>query len=164
MGQKKLLVIDVVGLTPAQIGSDTPNLQALAADGFMTPMGAILPAVTCSAQATMLTGKMPREHGIVGNGWLFRETQEIRLWQQANQLVSGEKIYDRIQPAAKLFWWFNMYSSASWSVTPRPSYPADGRKIPGIYTQPHDLKYELSEELGDFPLFQFWGPGANLKS
>jgi predicted AlkP superfamily pyrophosphatase or phosphodiesterase len=168
MDRRKLLILDVVGLTPAQIGADTPRLQALAQDGFMTPMGAILPAVTCSAQATMLTGKMPREHGVVGNGWLFRETQEVRLWQQANQLIAGEKIYDLLKKqgktVAKLFWWYNMYSSADWSVTPRPSYPADGRKIPGIYTQPHDLKYELNRELGDFPLFHFWGPTASLKS
>jgi predicted AlkP superfamily pyrophosphatase or phosphodiesterase len=26
------------------------------------------------------------------------------------------------------------------------------------------LKYELNRELGDFPLFNFWGPAANLKS
>jgi predicted AlkP superfamily pyrophosphatase or phosphodiesterase len=168
MGAKKLLVVDVVGLTPAQIGADTPHLKKLADAGFMTPMGAVLPAVTCSAQATMLTGKLPSEHGIVGNGWLFRETQEVRLWQQANQLVSGDKIYDvltkRGLTVAKLFWWYNMYSSATWSVTPRPAYPADGRKIPGIYTQPHDLKYELSRALGDFPLFHFWGPTADLVS
>ena len=168
MDPKKLVVIDVVGLTPAQIGDDTPNLKKLADAGFMTPMGAVLPAVTCSAQATMLTGKLPRDHGIVGNGWLFRETQEVRLWQQANQLVAGEKIYNLLKKqghtVAKLFWWYNMYSSADWSVTPRPSYPADGRKIPGIYTQPHDLKYELNRELGDFPLFHFWGPTASIKS
>jgi predicted AlkP superfamily pyrophosphatase or phosphodiesterase len=168
MDRRKLLVLDVVGLTPAQIGADTPHLKQLAEAGSMTPMNAVLPAVTCSAQATMLTGKLPREHGIVGNGWLFRETQEVRLWQQANQLVAGEKIYDLLKrqgfTVAKLFWWYNMYSSADWSVTPRPAYPADGRKIPGIYTQPHDLKYELNRELGDFPLFHFWGPTASLKS
>jgi predicted AlkP superfamily pyrophosphatase or phosphodiesterase len=169
MGRAKpLVVIDVVGLTPAQIGADTPHLQKLAEAGFLTPMGAVLPAVTCSAQATMLTGKMPREHGVVGNGWLFRDTQEVRLWQQSNQLVSGEKIYDSLKKkgltTAKLFWWYNMYSTADWSVTPRPSYPADGRKIPGIYTQPHDLKYQLNRDLGEFPLFHFWGPTADLLS
>ena len=71
-----LLVIDVVGLTPAQVGPDTPALAALARDGFMRPMGAVLPAVTCSAQATMLTGTLPRDHGIVGNGWYFRDLGE----------------------------------------------------------------------------------------
>jgi hypothetical protein len=57
-----------------------------------------------------------------------------------------------------------MYSSADWSVTPRPAYPADGRKVPGIYCQPHDLRREVERELGPFPLFHFWGPGADITS
>jgi predicted AlkP superfamily pyrophosphatase or phosphodiesterase len=118
----------------------------------------------------MLTGTLPRQHGIVGNGWYFREQSEIWLWRQSNRLVAGEKVWEaarRRRPGftcAKLFWWYNMYSSAEWSITPRPTYPADGRKIPGIYTQPHDLKYALERNLGPFPLFQFWGPGASLTS
>jgi predicted AlkP superfamily pyrophosphatase or phosphodiesterase len=160
----------VVGLTPAQVGADTPALTALAREGFLTPLGAVLPAVTCTAQSTMLTGTLPREHGIVGNGWYFRELAEVWLWRQSNHLVAGEKVWEaarRRHPGftcAKLFWWYNMHSSADWSVTPRPTYPADGRKIPGIYCQPHDLKPEIERALGPFPLFQFWGPGADLTS
>ena len=165
-----LVVLDVVGLTPAQVGADTPNLAALAQEGFMTPMGAVLPAVTCTAQSTMLTGRPPREHGIVGNGWYFRDLAEVWLWRQSNRLVGGDKVWEvarRYQDGftcAKLFWWYNMYSSADWSVTPRPAYPADGRKIPGIYTQPHDLRGEIERELGAFPLFNFWGPTADITS
>ncbi|PYM81987.1 MAG: alkaline phosphatase family protein, partial [Candidatus Rokuibacteriota bacterium] len=165
-----LLVIDVVGLTPAQVGPDTPALAALAGGGFMRPMGAVLPAVTCSAQATMLTGTLPRDHGVVGNGWYFRDLGEAWLWRQSNHLVAGEKVWETARrrlpglTCAKLFWWYNMYSSADWSVTPRPMYPADGRKIPGIYCQPHDLKHEIEGELGPFPLFHFWGPTADIVS
>ena len=165
-----LLVIDVVGLTPAQVGPDTPALAALARGGFMRPMGAVLPAVTCSAQATMLTGTLPRDHGVVGNGWYFRDLGEAWLWRQSNHLVAGEKVWETARrrlpglTCAKLFWWYNMYSSADWSVTPRPMYPADGRKIPGIYCQPHDLKHEIEGELGPFPLFHFWGPTADIVS
>ena len=136
----------------------------------MTPLGGVFPAVTCTAQSTMVTGTPPRQHGIVGNGWYFRDLSEIWLWRQSNRLVAGEKVWEAARrrlpgfTCAKLFWWYNMYSSADWSVTPRPTYPADGRKIPGIYTQPHDLKYELERTLGPFPLFQFWGPGAGLTS
>jgi predicted AlkP superfamily pyrophosphatase or phosphodiesterase len=163
-------VLDVVGLTPAQIGADTPALAALARDGFMTPLGGVLPAVTCTAQATMLTGSLPREHGIVGNGWYFRDLGEVWLWRQSNRLVAGEKIWEVARrrfpgfTCAKLFWWYNMHSSADWTVTPRPTYPADGRKIPGIYTQPSTLRRDIESELGPFPLFQFWGPGAGLVS
>jgi predicted AlkP superfamily pyrophosphatase or phosphodiesterase len=165
-----LVVLDVVGLTAAQVGPDCPALAALAREGFLTPMGAVLPAVTCSAQSSMLTGALPRDHGIVGNGWYFRDLSEIWLWRQSNRLVAGEKVWEaarRLHPrltCAKLFWWYNMYTSADWSVTPRPAYPADGRKIPGIYTQPADLRPELERELGPFPLFNFWGPAASIVS
>jgi predicted AlkP superfamily pyrophosphatase or phosphodiesterase len=160
----------VVGLTPAQVGADTPAMADLARRGFLTPLGAVLPAVTCAAQATMLTGTLPRQHGIVGNGWYFRELSEVWLWRQSNHLVAGQKVWEAARSAvpgftcAKLFWWYNMYSSADWSVTPRPAYPADGRKVPGIYCQPQDLRRELEGELGPFPLFHFWGPGADLTS
>jgi predicted AlkP superfamily pyrophosphatase or phosphodiesterase len=65
---------------------------------------------------------------------------------------------------AQLFWWFNMYSSADLSVTPRPEYPADGRKVPGLYTRPAELRARLEGALGPFPLFRFWGPAADLTS
>ena len=152
------------------MGADTPHLNALAADGGWAPIRAITPAVTCSAQATFLTGTLPRDHGIVGNGWYFRDLAQVMLWKQSNHLVHGEKVWEtarRRDPActcAKMFWWFNMYSTADWAVTPRPIYPADGRKIPDIYTQPADLRDRLTSELGPFPLFNFWGPTADITS
>jgi predicted AlkP superfamily pyrophosphatase or phosphodiesterase len=163
-------VIDVVGLTPALMGDDTPRLSALARDGSMAPMRAVTPAVTCTAQATFLTGSLPREHGIVGNGWYFRDLAQIWFWRQSNHLVAGEKVWEtarRRDPActcAKMFWWYNMYSTADWSATPRPIYPADGRKLPDIYTHPADLRDRLTAELGEFPFFNFWGPTADIRS
>jgi predicted AlkP superfamily pyrophosphatase or phosphodiesterase len=167
---RRTLVLNVVGLTPALIGEDTPNLQRLAGGGGMRPLRTVLPAVTCSAQSTFTTGLLPSEHGIVANGWYFRDTAEVRFWLQSNHLVQGEKVWEagrRTDPeftCAKLFWWYNMYSSADWSVTPRPLYPADGRKIPDIYAEPPELRRELTERLGRFPLFNFWGPNADIVS
>jgi predicted AlkP superfamily pyrophosphatase or phosphodiesterase len=43
-------------------------------------------------------------------------------------------------------------------------YPADGRKIPDIYSQPSDLRDRLTAELGPFPFFDFWGPKAGVRS
>lgn len=63
-----------------------------------------------------------------------------------------------------MFWWYNMYGSADWSATPRPLYPADGRKIPDHYTEPPELHDELDALLGTFPLFRFWGPGTDITS
>jgi predicted AlkP superfamily pyrophosphatase or phosphodiesterase len=164
------LVLNVVGLTPALLGAHAPNLQRLAARGGMRTLDTVTPAVTTTVQSTFVTGALPREHGIVANGWYFRDLSEVWLWRQSNRLVAAEKVWDtarRRDPAftcAKLFWWYNMYSSADWSVTPRPMYPADGRKLPDIYTDPSPLREELNAALGEFPLFRFWGPGADIVS
>ncbi|MEZ6040230.1 MAG: alkaline phosphatase family protein [Planctomycetaceae bacterium] len=166
----RVMVINVVGLTQDMIGTNTPNIRALADGGFGTPMQTVLPAVTCSAQATMLTGEMPSSHGIVGNGWYFRELSEVMFWKQSNHLIHGEKVYqtarqrDPAHTTAKMFWWYNMYADVNWSVTPRPSYPADGRKVPDIYSEPSNLREDLQGSLGRFPLFNFWGPTADIRS
>lgn len=170
MTHRPLLILNVVGLTHGMLGESTPNLKRLADDGFARPLGTVLPAVTCSAQSTLLTGTLPREHGIVANGWYFRELAEVMFWRQSNRLVTGERIYDvgqRRDPSyttAKMFWWYNMYANVNWSMTPRPSYPADGRKIFDSYSQPAELRDELQSRLGVFPLQRFWGPGADIVS
>ena len=166
----KTVVINIVGLSPRHVGAHTPHLESLAHRGQQLSVGQVLPAVTCSVQATYLTGATPREHGIVGNGWYFREESEVRFWRQSNRLVQHPKIWDTVRaldPActvANLFWWYNMYSSVDIAVTPRPMYPADGRKIPDIYTRPAALRGQLQHVLGTFPLFKFWGPGAGIAS
>ncbi|MFI6079815.1 alkaline phosphatase family protein [Streptomyces sp. NPDC051217] len=164
-----LLVLDVVGLTP-QLLAHMPNLQKLAAAGSQGPLTTVLPAVTCSAQSTFLTGTLPSEHGIVGNGWYFRELGDVLLWRQHNGLVSGDKLWDaarRVHPGytvANICWWYAMGADTDYTVTPRPVYYADGRKEPDCYTRPPALHDELHDKLGTFPLFHFWGPGADLVS
>jgi predicted AlkP superfamily pyrophosphatase or phosphodiesterase len=164
------LVLNVVGLTPGLLGAATPNLQRLAARGGARPLVAVTPAVTCTVQSTLLTGLLPREHGIVGNGWYFRELAEIMFWRQSNHLVAGERVWEAARrrdagcTSANLFWWYNMYSSADIGVTPRPMYPADGRKIPDHYAAPASLHDELNARLGQFPLFRFWGPATDITS
>lgn len=161
----RVVVIDVVGLSKQLIGEHTPRLQAwLESGAHYVPVKPVLPAVTTTAQTTYVTGKYASEHGIVGNGWYSREDSEIKFWKQSNKLVQSEKVWDearRQRPGftvANSFWWYNMYSNADYSVTPRPCYPADGLKIPDIYAYPPGLRQELQNELGQFPLFTFWGP------
>jgi predicted AlkP superfamily pyrophosphatase or phosphodiesterase len=164
------LVLNVVGLTPELVGEHTPELARFRDAHAARPLRTVTPAVTCSAQATFLTGLLPREHGVVANGWYFRELSQIFFWRQSNALVRGEKVWDaakRRDPsfrAAKLFWWYNMYSSADVSLTPRPMYTADGRKLPDVYGEPPELRDELQAALGTFPLFDFWGPRAGIAS
>ena len=167
---QRTLVILVVGLAPHLVGPHTPNLQRLAARGAMRPLNTVTPAVTCTVQSTLVTGLPPSGHGAVANGWYFKDLRQILLWRQPNNLVEGEKIWDAAKArdadftCAKMFWWYNMYASADWSATPRPMYPSDGRKIPDHYTYPTELRDELDTKLGQFPLFKFWGPVADIAS
>jgi len=169
MTTRPLVVVDVVGLTPALL-AHAPALRRLASDGFLATLDPVLPAVTCTAQSSMLTGLSPREHGIVGNGWYFRDLAEVLFWRQANRLVRGEKVWEAARrrvpgfTCAQLFWWYNMYASVDWSVTLRPIYPADGRKIPALYSNPPELQQSLEDELGKFPMFNFWGPASGIQS
>ena len=164
------LVLLVVGLTPSLVGTNTPHIARLVRDGAMYPLRPVLPAVTCSVQASFLTGRPPVEHGIVGNGWLFRDLNEIWFWRQSNRLVGGEMIWDagkRRNPdftCANVCWWYNMGATHDFAVTPRPIYKADGRKLPDCYTVPPDLRDGLTQRFGAFPLFQFWGPATSIAS
>ena len=166
----KTVVLCVVGLTPKLLGPAMPKLAEWARQGTLARVKPAFPAVTCTAQSDYLTGQYPDTHGVVGNGWYSREDCEVRFWKQSNRLVHAPKIWetarsrDNTFTCANLFWWFNMYSTADYSVTPRPMYPADGRKIPDVYTTPGALRDELQAELGTFPLFEFWGPRASIDS
>ena len=165
----KLLVLDVVGLRWKDLAL-APGLRGLGDEGFAAPMTTVFPAVTCTVQGSWLTGAWPSDHGIVGNGWYFRDLAQAWLWRQSNHLVQGEKFYeiaaaqDPEFSCAKIFWWWNMYAQVDWSVTPRPEYHADGLKKPGLYSHPQDLQSQLQERHGPFPLFNFWGPAADLRS
>ncbi len=165
-----VLVLNVVGLTPSLIGAHTPNLARFAAAHGVRSLQTVTPAVTCTVQSTFLTGLPPSGHGIVANGWLFRDLMEVWLWRQSNRLVAGERIWDAAKArdprftCANLFWWYAMASDADYAVTPRPIYKADGRKLPDCYSAPPEIRDALNDKLGPFPLFQFWGPATSIDS
>jgi predicted AlkP superfamily pyrophosphatase or phosphodiesterase len=167
---QNLLLLNIAGLTSRLIGEFTPNLAAFAKCGQLEPLRSALPAVTCPVQASMLTGLMPAEHGIAGNGWYFRDLAEISFWRQSNQLMHGERLWEvakRRSPAftcANMFWWNNVASSHDYGATPHPIYKADGRKLPDCLTKPGNWRDKLTERLGRFPLFHFRGPATSIAS
>jgi predicted AlkP superfamily pyrophosphatase or phosphodiesterase len=166
----RVAVINIVGLSESLLGPHMPRVTAFAEANGQRSYTPEFPAVTCTAQSTIATGKPVSGHGIVGNGWYDREFAEVRFWKQSNHIVRGEKLWDilhREQPGhttAKMFWWYNMHSTADFSATPRPLYPADGRKVFDIHTQPMGLREELKRDLGDFPFPAFWGPASGIAS
>ncbi len=164
-------VLNLVGLCGRHLGKHTPNLVAFAEKhkGYQV-IEPVLPALTCSAQSTYLTGKLPKSHGIVANGWYDRELNEHHFWKQSNRLVKGKKIWDILREenpgfsCANLFWWYNMHSSVDYAITPRPLYRADGLKTFDIHTQPMNLREKIKADLGEFPFHGFWGPRAGIDS
>ncbi len=172
---KRLAVINVVGLTEALIGEHTPRIAEFRRRGALAHIAPAFPAVTCTAQSNYFTGKTPSEHGVVGNGWFNREFAEVQFWKQSNHIVHGKKIWDALRTrfndstiqqftTANCFWWFNMYSSVDYSITPRPIYRADGGKIFDVYSWPYSIREEIKKDLGEFPFFSFWGPAAGIDS
>lgn len=162
---RRAAVIDVVGLSPSLIGPATPAMAEFARQGVTMSVAPAFPAVTCTAQAAYVTGRTPAEHGIVGNGWYDRALAEVQFWKQSDHLVRAPKIWEDLRSqqgftCAKLFWWYNMYSQADYAITPRPMYPADGRKIFDIYTWPYSIRPQIKADLGEFPFPAFWGPIA----
>ncbi len=166
----RVAVLNIVGLSESLLGPHLPGLSAFAARHGQQSYAPEFPALTCSAQSSITTGAPPACHGIVANGWYDRESAEVRFWKQSNHLVRGDKLWDKLRrvipdfTCAKLFWWYNMHSTADFSITPRPLYPADGSKVFDIHTQPMLLRDTLKRALGEFPFRAFWGPAADIAS
>jgi predicted AlkP superfamily pyrophosphatase or phosphodiesterase len=168
-----LVLVNAVGMT-SRLLEYAPRMRKWAEQGWVRPLREVMPAVTSTAQATILTGQTAEGHGIVANGWLFRDTMEVRFWQQCNHLLQAEPLYVTARKraaargksfrCAKLFWWFNQGAAVDFSVTPKPYYGADGNKAFGITGRPFDLPSKLEKELGKFPFPSFWGPLAGLPS
>ncbi len=167
---KQTVVIDIVGLSNSLLHDESLFLTQWVKSKNSSKIKPMLPAVTCAVQSTYLTGKLPNEHGIVANGWYFKDECEVKLWRQSNHLVQAPKIWDIAKnknpefTCSNMFWWYNMYSNSDFNVTPRPQYWADGQKKPDCYSKPSDLRDRLQNQLGTFPLFNFWGPNTSIKS
>ncbi len=171
MSKKRLVILNVVGLTP-ELLVHAPNLSTLGRKGAITSMTGVTPAVTLPAQATMLTGVLPTRHGVIGNGWYRRDIGEARAWVQANDQICTERFDWKARRLAKaggrdfkvahLFWWFAQGSHAELMLTPKPHYGADGSKAFDIMSYPPAFADEQEADIGKFPFFNFWGPKAGL--
>ena len=102
MSSPKALVINIAALAPQHV-AQCPTLSRLADSGWSAPMTPTFPAVTCSAQATLTTGKPPSAHGIIANGLFDRDKLEVGFWEQPAKLVQAPRLWDILKqrnPAA----------------------------------------------------------------
>jgi hypothetical protein len=118
----------------------------------------------------MTTGVLPREHGVVANGFFWRERHEIEMWTAWNDCIMAPQIWDTLhQRDASITSavWFPLHSKgcgADTICTPAPIHNPDGSESLWCYTRPEMLYGELRDSIGHFPLKHFWGPLANIKS
>ncbi len=164
--QSRTLVVNCAALSPELIAdaSLTPNLAALAGRGGLRRLQPTFPAVTCSVQASMLTGRPPAEHGIVGNGFYLRDLAEVRMWEQPAYLLDAPYAWTQLQnrpTVAMLFWQNSMFAPVDIMLTPKPMHAESGL-ILDCYGRPASLYADLKARLGEFPLQHYWGPMSGL--
>lgn len=118
----------------------------------------------------MLTGKTPAEHGVVANGFYWRDEQKVEMWTAWNEKIQAPQIWDLLHQHDSSLTsavWFPMLSKgcgADYICMPAPIHNPDGSESLWCYTKPTELYGDLRDEFGHFPLQHFWGPIANIKS
>jgi predicted AlkP superfamily pyrophosphatase or phosphodiesterase len=163
------ILLDIVGLEQKHLDSGLlPNIAKLAENGEVAKLEPTFPAVTSSVQASILTGKFPKEHGIIANGLYDRSTYSVSFWEQPSSLVQTPRIWDTIKQrsdkkTAVLFWQNTMYANSDIVVTPRPIH-LDDKMVMWCYSKPQGYYEKLKERLGEFNLASYWGPLASSNS
>lgn len=167
--------MDIVGLDVSHITSQSNNLPNISSliqrdDGEIGYMKPVFPAVTCTVQSSILTGKHPSEHGIISNGMFDRTNLQTLFWEQSSNLVESEKIWDRLKTrndsikTALLFWQNSLYSNNDYVISPRPIHLENGKMDMWCYSKPVNYYEDLVKEVGEFNLMNYWGPLASFNS
>ena len=164
-----VVLLSVPGLREKDIAS-MPNLQRLTAAGDRAPLVPSFPCVTCPVQVNMTTGKLPRDHGVIANGFYWRDKERVEMWTAWNDVIQAPQIWDILHQHNSEITsavWFPLLSKgcgADHICTPAPIHNPDGSESLWCYTQPREMYGDLRDALGHFPLQHFWGPLANIKS
>lgn len=147
-----------------------PRLNAMATEGAQVPLNATFPCVTCPVQVNLTTGVGPEKHGVVANGFFWREKGQFEMWTAWNEAIQAPQIWDKLHeadPRIKTAVWFPLLSKGAGSTyicTPAPIHNPDGSESLWCYTKPKEMYGELRDKFGHFPLMNFWGPMANINS
>ena len=163
------ILLDVVGLEVKHLDSGlVPNIAKITANGETAKLEPTFPSVTSTVQASILSGRYPREHGIISNGLYDRNTYNVSFWEQSSSLVQAQRVWDTVKQknskkTAVLFWQNTMYANSEIVVTPRPIH-LDDKMIMWCYSKPVGYYEKLKEKLGEFNLASYWGPFASSKS
>ena len=131
------------------------------------PQPSVFPAVTCVAQATMRTGLLPAEHGMVSNGWWSNDLRKPLFWEQSARLVKGRRVWADRRASGETFGMFFFQQSLGEDLdlilSPAPIHKHGGGMVMSCYTRPTGLADVLKRLCGPFPLWRYWGPLASPK-
>lgn len=164
-----LILLSIPGLRGQDLAA-MPNLSRLTGGGDRATLVPSFPGVTWPVQANMLTGKLPDEHGVVANGFYWRDKHQVEMWTAWNDKIQQPQIWDllhRHDAGLKSAVWFPMLSKgagADYICMPAPIHNPDGSESLWCYTKPVELYGSLRDTFGHFPLMNFWGPMAGIKS
>lgn len=164
------VLLSIPGLRQRDLAA-MPRLASLSAGGgCVTSLTPSFPCITCPVQANMTTGALPDRHGVVANGFFWRDKGKVEMWTAWNDCIQAPQIWDRLHEHDRQLTsavWFPLHSKgakADYICTPAPIHHPDGSESLWCYTKPTELYGELRDTLGHFPLMHFWGPLANIKS
>ena len=169
MSHQHVVLLSIPGLRGRDLGH-MPRLSELACSGTAEPLTPSFPCLTWPVQTTLATGVSPEQHGMIANGLFHRETGEVEMWTAWNDAVQSTQVWDRLHNLDHSLTsavWFPMLAKgcgADYVCIPAPKHNADGTETMWCHTKPEPLYEELLDELGHFPLINFWGPLANIKS
>jgi hypothetical protein len=164
-----LILLTIPGLREKDLAA-MPRLSAMTAAGQRATLVPSFPCVTCPVQANMTTGRLPAAHGVVANGFYWREKRQVEMWTSPNDCIDRPQLWDllsHVEPGVTSAVWFAMHSvgaEADFICTPKPIHNPDGSESLWCYTRPLEFYGELRDALGHFPLQHFWGPIANIRS
>jgi predicted AlkP superfamily pyrophosphatase or phosphodiesterase len=169
MASEHVVLLSIPGLRRNDL-SAMPRLRELTAQGDQSTLVPSFPCVTWPVETNMLTGLLPEEHGVVANGFFWRDEKRLEMWTAWNDKIQRPQIWDRLKqhrPELTSAAWFPMLSKgcgADFVCMPAPVHNPDGSESLWCYTQPAEMYGSLRDELGHFPLQHFWGPLAGIAS
>ena len=168
---KYIIVLDIVGLDVSHISSGLiPTISDIANSGEYGYLKPVFPSVTSTVQASILSGKYPNQHGIISNGLFDKENLQPLFWEQSSKLVQTHRIWDILKKknnnikTSVLFWQNTMFADSDFVITPRPIHLENGHMDMWCYSRPPDYYEEVSQSIGEFDLYSYWGPFASFKS
>lgn len=132
-------------VTPGALAS----LEALVARGGMTEFLPAFPSLAAASFATLVTGTLPGDHGLIGDAYFDRDAGHVVTRPFPDALIKGPKLWERLKarrPDAKALAWFtpNLQGAhidlAAWV----------GEES-GLATQPANLADSLERSFGPYP-------------